>query len=949
MTNDVAHEPTETTDESDESDEITETTGPAGTAGTGLTAGTAATSGIPPAPARAGQTPSIERAMGVKLIDGVSVSVEPRHRERSASDVLRLLIAVALLGVGLVIHTWGRNTVLGAEADIVLAYERLPDRFAEVLNGLAWITAAALPTLALIVLLLTRHFRRAAALFLGGTVALLAMVALDSVMNERSVVDAVEAQLGHPINLDSRDFATSPLLASVVAMVVIASSWLSQRWRRALWGGVVVLTLLRVVASGEPPLDLIIAVAVGLALGSLALVVFGSPSTDPSGDELVRMLRDYGDLVAIAEAQMPTPTGRESASPLHYLVTMRDGTALDLRLRTPHDRSADLLDRVWRYVRLRSIDNDAPFSTLSRRVEHEALALTMAAKAGARVRDVRAMVASATGCIGLLVEHIPDAVAATDESVTLDREQMIDMWRQVTLLHRRRIAHRSLSMAHVSVVRPGLPPAAASASPSPDLSAPGSPAAALPPDLPSSEPPAAAAVSTSTSTAPAGPIGATSSLSPSPGPTASVISAGSTGSPGWDGTTAPTIIDGFDRTRITATDRDLALDTAQLLVDSALRMGTEPAVEAALTVLGTNAVARAVPFLQPPALPGATRRSLRANRAVLDEIRTAVQRVTDTELAPPDRLDRIRPRTAVSIAAMAVAFYVLLPQLARAEETAQAAASANWWWLAPIVAGSTATYFFAALAFVASAPGPLPYLSAVRLQVASSFVSQIAPANTGGLAAGVRFLRRAGFEPAAATTAVGLNAIGGLAVHLSLTAAFIAWTGTSGVGGFSLPQANTLLVVIAVVLSASGLVIGLVPSVRRRVAKPLIAHARTAAQTLTTVVTDPVRVLELLAGATGITLCYTLTLAAAIQAFGGGISFPQIGVAYLVSSALASAAPTPGGLGALEAALAATLTGYGMGDTAAISAVLTFRLATFWLPVLPGWLMFQQMQRRGEL
>ena len=64
-----------------------------------------------------GVSPSTGIAEGRNAGDGVSVSVEPRHRERSASDVLRLLIGVALLGVGLVIHTWGRNTVLGAEAE----------------------------------------------------------------------------------------------------------------------------------------------------------------------------------------------------------------------------------------------------------------------------------------------------------------------------------------------------------------------------------------------------------------------------------------------------------------------------------------------------------------------------------------------------------------------------------------------------------------------------------------------------------------------------------------------------------------------------------------------------------------------------------------------------------------------------------------------------------------
>jgi uncharacterized membrane protein YbhN (UPF0104 family) len=33
----------------------------------------------------------------------------------------------------------------------------------------------------------------------------------------------------------------------------------------------------------------------------------------------------------------------------------------------------------------------------------------------------------------------------------------------------------------------------------------------------------------------------------------------------------------------------------------------------------------------------------------------------------------------------------------------------------------------------------------------------------------------------------------------------------------------------------------------------------------------------------------------------------------------------------------------------AVAAVLTFRLFTFWLPILPGWVLFNQMQRREEL
>jgi uncharacterized membrane protein YbhN (UPF0104 family) len=33
----------------------------------------------------------------------------------------------------------------------------------------------------------------------------------------------------------------------------------------------------------------------------------------------------------------------------------------------------------------------------------------------------------------------------------------------------------------------------------------------------------------------------------------------------------------------------------------------------------------------------------------------------------------------------------------------------------------------------------------------------------------------------------------------------------------------------------------------------------------------------------------------------------------------------------------------------AIPAVLLFRVATFWLPMFPGWVAFTLLQRRGEI
>ncbi len=43
--------------------------------------------------------------------------------------------------------------------------------------------------------------------------------------------------------------------------------------------------------------------------------------------------------------------------------------------------------------------------------------------------------------------------------------------------------------------------------------------------------------------------------------------------------------------------------------------------------------------------------------------------------------------------------------------------------------------------------------------------------------------------------------------------------------------------------------------------------------------------------------------------------------------------------------LALAVPGIGLSPGAAVSAVLTFRLATYWLPVPPGWLCWRQLQR----
>ena len=201
-----------------------------------------------------------------------------------------------------------------------------------------------------------------------------------------------------------------------------------------------------------------------------------------------------------------------------------------------------------------------------------------------------------------------------------------------------------------------------------------------------------------------------------------------------------------------------------------------------------------------------------------------------------------------------------------------------------------------------------------------------------------------------------IDGLAGFAMHAVLLTGFIVWSGRSGgdgggglgLGGISLPAGSTVLLVLAILLALVGVVLTIGP-VRTKVARPVLDALRTGGTQIASVFQRPARVVGLFGGSTGISLSYVTAIACSVQAFGGGITFAQIGTAYLIAVALATLAPTPGGLGALEAALIAGLTGFGLASGPAVAAVLSFRLMTFWLPILPGWFSLAWMQRNGEI
>ena len=113
------------------------------------------------------------------------------------------------------------------------------------------------------------------------------------------------------------------------------------------------------------------------------------------------------------------------------------------------------------------------------------------------------------------------------------------------------------------------------------------------------------------------------------------------------------------------------------------------------------------------------------------------------------------------------------------------------------------------------------------------------------------------------------------------------------------------------------------------------------------VVRDPKRSALMVVAAAAANAAYGFALFGAVAAFGSAPPPLGVLVVYLVAATIAAIAPTPGGLGAMEAALVAGLTRLAIPGGQAVAATLAFRLATFWLPLAVGFIVLQRARRRG--
>jgi uncharacterized membrane protein YbhN (UPF0104 family) len=398
---------------------------------------------------------------------------------------------------------------------------------------------------------------------------------------------------------------------------------------------------------------------------------------------------------------------------------------------------------------------------------------------------------------------------------------------------------------------------------------------------------------------------------------------------------------------VAATDLQFRLDLVQLIAQTALLVGADRAVDIATEKVPREGLLGLVSLLQPVALYRSTRSALRGRRQVLADVRKRLLAAAPEGEVMPAQLDRVRPRTLITLIAGVFAAYVLASQLANVSFS-KLLAEANIGWSLVALACSAATYVGATLAISGFVLERLNPLRTLLVQIAASFVILVTPAAVGGVALNVRYLRKAKLSAADAAASVSVTQVMSFAVFGVLVLVSAAIAGSSRAAKALTPP-HWAYIALGVLVGLTLIVLAL-PAGRRLLFSRVGPVASQVIPRLVDVAQRPAKLIQGVGGTVLITLAYILCLAASVRAVGDpNVPLASIAVVYLAGNAAGSFIPTPGGIGAVETALSIALAGAGMQPAQAITAVLLFRTVTFWLPVLAGWISLHYLQRQDIL
>ncbi|MEX0169188.1 flippase-like domain-containing protein [Streptomyces sp. LMG1-1-1.1] len=858
-------------------------------------------------------------------------------RVHRPSDLMRLLVGLLAIGLVIAIAAFAHATTSGLEEDINKGAVGAPDVFVKIAGLVSSIAVLLVPVAFAIERLIKRDGLRIADGVLAAVLAHGVTLATD-LWVAQAAPGTIQDALTQP---QSGGGLTDPVhnyLAPVIAYMTAVGMARRPRWRVSLWVVLLLDAFTMLVAGYTTALSIILTVLIGWTVAYGTLYAVGSPNVRPTGQTLLAGLRRVGFRPVTALRAEGVPDSADSGDRgRRYIVTLEDGPPLDVTVVDREQQAHGFFYRAWRRITLRTITTRRSIVSLRQALEQEALLAYAAIAAGANAPKLIATSELGPDAVMLVYEHIGGRSLDSLDDDEITDELVTSAFRQVRALQSRRIAHRRLTGDAILVDRSGK---------------------VILTDLRGGEIAAGDLILRMDIAQ------LLTTLGLRVGAERAVAAAVGVLGPDTVADCLP-LLQPIALSRSTrATLRKLARERSAREREAVLAASEAAKHERELAKAAASVDLKDVPAEKKAGIKAGAKAEKRADKkaekraldTALDEareedllaqIRQQVLLIRPQAPVEPVRLERIKPRTLVSLIAGAVAAYFLLSQIARTPLST--ISQADWRWVAAAVLFSALSYVAAAMSLLGFVPERVGFWRTVVAQVAGSFVKIVAPAAVGGVALNTRFLQRGGVRPGLAVASVGASQLFGLGAHILLLLSFGYLTGTEKSQSFT-PSRTVIagLLTVAVLV----LVVTAIPFMRKFVSTRLRSLFAGVVPRMLDVLQRPMKLATGIGGMLLLTGLFVLCLDASIRAFSHGdqsVSYASVAVVFLAGNALGSAAPTPGGVGAVEGALTFGLVAVGLPLEVATPAVLLYRLLTLWIPVLPGWLCFNWLTKREAL
>ncbi|MDQ3065147.1 MAG: flippase-like domain-containing protein [bacterium] len=386
----------------------------------------------------------------------------------------------------------------------------------------------------------------------------------------------------------------------------------------------------------------------------------------------------------------------------------------------------------------------------------------------------------------------------------------------------------------------------------------------------------------------------------------------------------------FGFSEVSPRKQRISMDIAELLMSLSLQVGTKRTIESAIKVVDHEKLRRALPYLKKEVFSGATAKSLRNHKYLLNELKDGLKtKLNIEEEISEANITRINMRKLLNILLIGVLMYVIIPQFNIFRGALESLGTMQAYWLIPVSLASLMTYIFSATSIMSLSSIPLNFYTTTVVQLAASFVSKLIPGGIGNTGLNARYLIRAGHDTADAAALLATNGVISVLMFIVPLSLFLLIRGESIGSVVSLNITAQHMIIISIVLTTLALLLVLIKSVRNKILSS-ISSFLTSIREFTN---SPYEVMLACASSLAVSLAYIICLYASFEAFDINLGLFGAITVYAAAIIAKSAIPTPGGLGPLEIAMVSTMVGLGVGKAEALSAVVLYRLATFWLPI----------------